>query len=83
MRNLSLTIICLISLSSIAQKPVVNVKKSHKPKLVVGIMVDQMRWDYVNRFKPFFISQNGFARFINEGATCDNTMIPYVPTVTA
>jgi predicted AlkP superfamily pyrophosphatase or phosphodiesterase len=83
MRNLSLTIICLISLSSIAQKPVVNVKKSHKPKLVVGIMVDQMRWDYVNRFKPFFISQNGFARFINEGTTCDNTMIPYVPTVTA
>jgi len=54
-----------------------------KPKLVVGIVVDQMRWDYVNRFKPFFKSSSGFIRFINEGATVDNTMIPYVPTVTA
>ena len=56
---------------------------AHKPKLVVGIVVDQMRWDYVNRFKPFFKSGSGFQRFINEGATVDNTMIPYVPTVTA
>jgi len=53
------------------------------PKLVVGIVVDQMRWDYVNRFKPFFKSSSGFIRFINEGATVDNTIIPYVPTVTA
>ncbi len=56
---------------------------ANKPKLVVGIVVDQMRWDYVNRFKPFFKSSSGFIRFINEGATVDNTMIPYVPTVTA
>ena len=56
---------------------------AEKPKLVVGIVVDQMRWDFVNRFKPFFKSSSGFIRFINEGATVDNTMIPYVPTVTA
>jgi len=64
----------------------VNDSKSsteHKPKLVVGIVVDQMRWDYVNRFKPFFKSSAGFQRFINEGATVDNTLIPYLPTVTA
>jgi len=53
------------------------------PKLVVGIVVDQMRWDYVNRYKPFFKSSSGFIRFINEGATVDNTIIPYLPTVTA
>lgn len=58
-------------------------KQQTNPKLVVGIVVDQMRWDYINRFKPFFKTQNGFLRFINEGATCDNTIIPYVPTVTA
>ncbi|MEI6151240.1 MAG: alkaline phosphatase PafA [Chitinophagia bacterium] len=64
----------------------VNASKQNttqKPKLVVGIMVDQMRWDYVNRFKPFFKSSAGFQRFINEGATVDNTLIPYLPTVTA
>lgn len=74
---------CLFSLTTLAQKPVNNSKNSPKPKLVVGIVVDQMRWDYVNKFKPFFKSQNGFLHFINEGATCDNTMIPYIPTVTA
>ena len=73
----------MISLTSIAQKQANNIKNSPKPKLVVGIVVDQMRWDYVNKFKPFFKTQNGFLHFINEGATCDNTLIPYVPTVTA
>ena len=69
-----------------AQKPIaVNpiAKNNTKPKLVVGIVVDQMRWDYVNRFSPFFKSKQGFLRFVNEGASCNNTMIPYVPTVTA
>ena len=57
---------CLISLTSIAQKQANNIKNSPKPKLVVGIVVDQMRWDYVNKFKPFFKTQNGFLHFINE-----------------
>ncbi len=83
MRIISTISICLLTLSTFAQKPVTPNKTSAKPKLVVGIVVDQMRWDYVNKFKPFFTSQNGFAHFVNKGATCDNTMIPYVPTVTA
>jgi predicted AlkP superfamily pyrophosphatase or phosphodiesterase len=66
-----------------AQKQKMAAPTNSKPKLVVGIVVDQMRWDYVNRFKPFFTTQTGFVRFLNEGATCDNTLIPYVPTVTA
>jgi predicted AlkP superfamily pyrophosphatase or phosphodiesterase len=92
MRYILLICLSLFSFTSNAQnqksssslKP--NASKqstAHKPKLVVGIVVDQMRWDYVNRFKPFFKSTSGFQRFINEGATVDNTMIPYVPTVTA
>jgi len=60
-----------------------NAKSKPHPKLVVGIMVDQMRWDYVNRFSPFFKTKQGFLRFVNEGASCNNTMIPYVPSVTA
>ncbi len=56
---------------------------SSKPKLIVGIVVDQMRWDYINQFKPYFTSQQGFMRFVNEGASCNNNLIPYVPTVTA
>jgi len=78
----SILLCTLISLSAIAQNtPKTN--SSNKPKLVVGIMVDQMRWDYINKFKAHFASSNGFLRLDNEGATCDFTMIPYVPTVTA
>ncbi len=83
MRLLTLAAICLWTVTLQAQKTQNSNNSNAKPKLVVGIVVDQMRWDYVNKFKPFFKSQNGFMHFVNEGATCDNTMIPYVPTVTA
>ncbi len=53
-----------------------------RPKLVVGIVVDQMRWDYLYRFYNRY-SEGGFKRLIKKGFSCDNTMIPYTPTVTA
>ena len=55
---------------------------NEKPKLVVGIVVDQMRWDYLDRYYPQF-SDGGFRRMINEGYSCNNCLINYVPTVTA
>ena len=74
---------CFLGQFATAQKVNNSVVNSPKPKLVVGIMVDQMRWDYVNKFSSFFKSQNGFLRFVNEGASCNNNLIPYLPTVTA
>ncbi|MGN6638817.1 MAG: alkaline phosphatase PafA [Mucilaginibacter sp.] len=53
-----------------------------RPKLVVGIVVDQMRWDYLYRFYDRY-QNNGFKRLLNEGFTCENTLIDYIPTVTA
>jgi predicted AlkP superfamily pyrophosphatase or phosphodiesterase len=53
-----------------------------RPKLVVGIMVDQMRWDYLYRYYDRY-QENGFKRMLREGFTCENTFIDYVPTVTA
>lgn len=53
-----------------------------KPKLVVGIMVDQMRWDYLSIYYNRFTS-NGFRRMIDDGYSFDNCLINYVPTVTA
>ncbi|MGZ3778049.1 MAG: alkaline phosphatase PafA [Mucilaginibacter sp.] len=53
-----------------------------RPKLVVGIVVDQMRWDYLYRFYDRY-GENGFKRLINEGFSCDNTQIDYIPTFTA
>jgi predicted AlkP superfamily pyrophosphatase or phosphodiesterase len=56
---------------------------ANKPKLVVGIVIDQMRWDYLFRFKNIFKANGGFNRLMNEGFNCNNTFIPYTPTVTA
>lgn len=53
-----------------------------RPKLVVGIVVDQMRWDYLSRYYDQFTT-DGFRRLIDQGFSCDNCLINYVPTVTA
>jgi len=57
-------------------------KSVPRPKLVVGIMVDQMRWDYLYRYYDRY-GEGGFKRLLNDGFTCENTYINYVPTVTA
>jgi predicted AlkP superfamily pyrophosphatase or phosphodiesterase len=54
-----------------------------RPKLVVGIVVDQMRWDYLYRYYERYDANGGFKRMLNQGFTCENTLIPYAPTVTA
>lgn len=54
-----------------------------RPKLVVGIVVDQMRWDYLYRYYARYDMNGGFKRILKNGFTCENTMIPYTPTVTA
>jgi predicted AlkP superfamily pyrophosphatase or phosphodiesterase len=54
-----------------------------RPKLVVGIVVDQMRWDYLYRFYDRYAANGGFKRMLNQGFSCENTLIPYAPTVTA
>ena len=56
--------------------------KSESPKLVVGIMVDQMRWDYLYKYANRY-GADGFKRMLREGFTCENTYIPYAQTVTA
>jgi len=53
-----------------------------RPKLMIGIVVDQMRWDYLYRFYDRY-GNGGFKRMLNEGFTCENTNIDYIPTVTA
>jgi predicted AlkP superfamily pyrophosphatase or phosphodiesterase len=54
-----------------------------RPKLVVGIVIDQMRWDFLYRYYDRFDNKGGFKRMLGQGFSCENTMIPYTPTVTA
>ncbi len=53
-----------------------------RPRLVVGIVIDQMRWDYLYRYYDRYTEDGGFKRMLNEGFACENTLIPYAPTVT-
>jgi predicted AlkP superfamily pyrophosphatase or phosphodiesterase len=53
-----------------------------KPKLVVGLVIDQMRWDYLYRYRDLY-GAGGFKRLLSQGFSCENTMIPYTATVTA
>lgn len=53
-----------------------------RPKLVVGLVVDQMRWDYLYRYYAKY-GDDGFKRLLNKGYSLNNVHIPYVPTVTA
>ena len=59
-----------------------NPLTAKQPKLIVGLVIDQMRWDYLYRYKDLY-DANGFKRLLNEGFSCENTMIPYTPTYTA
>lgn len=52
-----------------------------KPKLIVGIVVDQMRYDYLSRFYDKF-EQNGFKRLMNEGTFCKYAFLNYIFTQT-
>ena len=52
-----------------------------KPKLVVGIVVDQMRYDYLTRFWHQF-GEDGFKRLVNEGFVFKNNHFNYIPTYT-
>ncbi|MEY3444432.1 MAG: hypothetical protein RLZZ519_2713 [Bacteroidota bacterium] len=53
-----------------------------QPRLVVGIVVDQMRYDFLQRFWANF-GEGGFKRLVGEGTSLSNCNYNYVPTETA
>lgn len=78
MKKLITPLLFLLAVLANAQTPGVPAK----PKLVVGIVVDQMRWDYLYRYAEKYGS-GGFKRLLNEGYNCQNTYINYAPSFTA
>ena len=72
----------MIVASSLTQAQKTQQEQQKKPKLVVGIIVDQMRMEYLYRFQDDF-SENGFKRIMNKGYTYHNAHFNYMPTYTA
>jgi predicted AlkP superfamily pyrophosphatase or phosphodiesterase len=81
MRNVALFIIIFFSqiFQVRAQQTTGDVSR---PKLVVGIVVDQMRWDFLYRYYGKYVD-GGFKRLLREGFACENTYINYLPSYTA
>lgn len=78
-KRLAIGLLCLGIFSStvFAQQ-----KGIDRPKLVVGVIVDQMRWDYMYRLYDRY-GDTGFKRLLNEGFSFENCMVDYVPSFTA
>ena len=85
MRTILFFVCVIITLSSAhsqnAEPSGKSVEVASRPKLVVGIVVDQMRYDYLTRFESKY-GNGGFKRMINEGFNCKNNHFNYVPTYT-
>lgn len=58
-----------------------GLSQKQKPKLVIGIVIDQMRYDYLTRYWDKY-GEGGFKKIINEGFNCKNANYNYMPTYT-
>jgi predicted AlkP superfamily pyrophosphatase or phosphodiesterase len=67
---------------SIANAQKINNIPAEKPKLVIGIIIDQMRYDYIYKYWNKY-ENNGFKRLINEGSFCKNARFNYIFTQSA
>ncbi|WP_111671313.1 alkaline phosphatase PafA [Algoriphagus litoralis] len=71
----------LIFLLSAVQTLALAQSQTERPKLVVGIVVDQMRQEYFYRFGDRF-GEGGFKRFTDQGFMMTNGHYNYIPTYT-
>jgi predicted AlkP superfamily pyrophosphatase or phosphodiesterase len=69
----------LLLIASIAQAPVVG-QTSAAPRLVVILVADQMRADYLETFRSQW--RGGFRRLLSEGASFEHAEYPYMNTIT-
>ena len=81
MRQVFIVIISFCSLASFSQTSQPISQQIQRPKLIVGIAVDQMPWDFLYRYYDRY-SNDGFKRILNGGVTCENMTINYIPSVT-
>lgn len=70
------TTILLFSNCKFSETPV------KKPKLVIGIVIDQMRYDYLTRFADRY-GKDGFNRILKNGFSLENAHYNFTPTYTA
>src|SRR5436305_88160 len=82
MRKLAAALLCLLLL--LPATPPAHADVYHaKPKLVVVIVIDQFRGDYLERYRDDFKTPNGFNIFLKRGAYFTDCYYDYANTITA
>lgn len=76
---MSLFLLVLFSIPAFAQSQ--KDKPAGKPKIVVGIVVDQMRQEYFYKFQERY-TEGGFKRLMKDGFMMKNAHYNYIPTYT-
>lgn len=71
---LGIAVLCLSFTSNETEKTT--------PKLVIGLVIDQMRYDYLTRYSDRY-SENGFKRLLKNGFSLENAHYNLIPTYTA
>lgn len=77
MRRWFLSVIVCASLAAPARPQ----QRIGEPKLVLAIVIDQFRYDYLTRFRSEYTG--GLKRLLEQGADFTNARYQHVPTVTA
>ena len=75
---LSISTILLVFLSFFQTKA----QDDSNPKLVVGVIIDQMRADYLYKYQDRY-GEDGFKRLIRNGFNYKNANVNYIPAETA
>jgi len=75
-------LLVLVVISSAQRRPQPDTVRSKRPRLVLLIVVDQFRYDYLDRFDDLFVA-NGLRRLMREGASWTQSNYDHFPTYTA
>src|SRR6185369_13455068 len=75
---LACLLILILLVGSVAQAQ----RTQQRPKLVLLIVVDQFRYDYLERFGDLFVA-NGLKRLLRDGASWTQSNYDHMPTYTA
>lgn len=78
MKKILLFLLLIALLSNFQKAP----ETQEKPKLIIGIVVDQMRYDYLTRYFNSY-GNDGFKRLLRDGYSLENAHFNYIPTYTA
>lgn len=74
-RYLYITLLSVLGLSTDVEA---QTTEKHVPRLVVNIVIDQLRTDYMEAFAPLY-SDDGLKRLLSEGKVFANASYPFTP----